>query len=100
MRAYEEDREDVLEKIEEAKKAAQSTKADGPSKLTTLWKQIKEKLGGVGQWTLDSNDFTSEVFKEAGKTVGKWLPHYLLAHVAIYSLVKAADKILAVLHQH
>jgi len=97
----EEDREEVLEKIEEAKKVAKSTEADAPSRLTTLWKQIKEKLGGIGQWTLDRvNDFTSEAFKEAGKTVGKWLPHYLLAHVAIYSLVKAADQIIAVLHQH
>lgn len=68
-------REDVLEKIEEAKEEAQRTEADAPSKLTTLWKQIKEKLGGVGQWPLDTvNDFTSEVFKETGKTAESGCP--------------------------
>ncbi|SIQ31988.1 hypothetical protein [Acidiphilium rubrum] len=97
----EQDREEVLEKIKEAKEAAQSNEAEAASKLATLWRQIKEKLDGLGQWTLDRiNDFTSEASKEAGKTVGKWLPHYLALHATTYMLVKAADQIIAVLHQH
>lgn len=97
----EEDRQAVLGEIEEAKQVAQSTEADAPSRLLKLWGQIKQKLGGFGQWGLDRiNEFSSEASKEAGKSVGKWLPHYVAAHVAIYSLLKAADQIILALHQH
>jgi hypothetical protein len=97
----EEDRKEILAKIEEAKNAAHSTKTQAASEVVSLWGEIKQGLSGFEKWSLDRiNEFATEAMKEAGKETGKWLPRYVLAHLTLYSLCQAAELIVRVLHQH
>lgn len=68
----EEDKDKLLEHIETAKEAAQSTDKDSSSKLESSLKWISKKLAKIGGWSLKQIDnFVSEATSAAGKSFGK-----------------------------
>lgn len=98
-----EDRQAVLEKIEEAKQAARSNAVDAPSRVVSIWSAISPKLFTFGQWaTGRANDFFTEASKEAGKSAGKWVfpaavAYSLGQHASVTSLFHQASALVEAL---
>jgi hypothetical protein len=99
----EQERDEIVADIVKVRTATESGVGDTPSKIILAWEKTSPKLAAIGQWFLDRvTDFTTEASREAGKTVGKWGPHYILIHslVGVGSLYLAVEALIRLLHPH